>query len=653
MINTAREQEVVIMPANKKKIPPSTTQNASGDRNISIGGDVVDSVVIAGDRNKVNIIQKFFNIFKSDAETVDQRNRRIMLGHVENFWVKGILEKSLYGAALLDLGIKEDPDALSYPWAIKREANKETIPAGTSMLEIFQEIGMGRSLLILGAPGSGKTIMLLELTRQLIEHAREDVTEPIPVVFNLSSWTENLTLAEWLARELNVIYTIPKKVASTWVKENKMLLLLDGLDQVKQESLEKCVDAINQFRKVNGLTSMAVCSRIQDYAELKSRLSFNGAIEIQPLTSKQVTDYFNRFGNQLAGVRQILEKDNVLREIAETPLFLSIMTLAYRYKESKDILVSENLDIQRKHLLDTYIKRMFERPERSKNQHFNKQDILYWLSWLAKTMIEENQDQFYLEKIQPDWLNHNKKLKWLYWSTVALIFGLSSALIGAVLGGSSVGLSLNLKGALIGGFLGGFVLCTDSIRMFDKLKWTGYALFRLGLTIYVFFIEILSVPHVLSNNMYGGLFGGMIGGQLYVLVRHLETQEIDQEIKPGERFKKMAKIFLAMLILGGLIGGITFGFLETLIVSPTFGLSFGVSFGLMVGLGVGLYFTGASVIKNLILRTILHTNNQLPLKLLSFLDYCTDLIFLRRVGGGYIFVHRLLMEHFAAMYKED
>jgi len=115
----------------------------------------------------------------------------------------------------------------------------------------------------------------------------------------------------------------------------------------------------------------------------------------------------------------------------------------------------------------------------------------------------------------------------------------------------------------------------------------------------------------------------------------------------------MAKIFLAMLILGGLIGGITFGFLETLIVSPTFGLSFGVSFGLMVGLGVGLYFTGASVIKNLILRTILHTNNQLPLKLLSFLDYCTDLIFLRRVGGGYIFVHRLLMEHFAAMYKED
>ena len=36
-----------------------------------------------------------------------------------------------------------------------------------------------------------------------------------------------------------------------------------------------------------------------------------------------------------------------------------------------------------------------------------------------------------------------------------------------------------------------------------------------------------------------------------------------------------------------------------------------------------------------------------------FLDYCVDPIFLRRLGGGYIFVHRLLMEHFAAMYPEE
>ena len=200
------------------------------------------------------IIQKFFNIFKSDSETLEQRNRRILLGHVENAWIKGVLDASLHGAALLDLGIKQDPEAVTkYPWAIKKESTDETLPAGTSMLEIFDSIGMGRSLLILGAPGSGKTTMLLELARQLIARAREDVTQPIPMVFNLASWTEKLTLADWLAQELNNLYSVPRKTAPDWVKGDKLLLLLDGLDEVRQESRAKCVEAINAFRKEHGL----------------------------------------------------------------------------------------------------------------------------------------------------------------------------------------------------------------------------------------------------------------------------------------------------------------------------------------------------------------------------------------------------------------
>ena len=32
-----------------------------------------------------------------------------------------------------------------------------------------------------------------------------------------------------------------------------------------------------------------------------------------------------------------------------------------------------------------------------------------------------------------------------------------------------------------------------------------------------------------------------------------------------------------------------------------------------------------------------------------FLNYTTDCLFMQKVGGGYIFVHRMLMEHFAQM----
>jgi hypothetical protein len=41
------------------------------------------------------------------------------------------------------------------------------------------------------------------------------------------------------------------------------------------------------------------------------------------------------------------------------------------------------------------------------------------------------------------------------------------------------------------------------------------------------------------------------------------------------------------------------------------------------------------------------------LLLQSVQDLCTERIFLRRVGGGYIFIHRMLMEHFAAMGTDE
>jgi hypothetical protein len=52
------------------------------------------------------------------------------------------------------------------------------------------------------------------------------------------------------------------------------------------------------------------------------------------------------------------------------------------------------------------------------------------------------------------------------------------------------------------------------------------------------------------------------------------------------------------------------------------------------------------------LRINNYWNGYIPWNYGRFLDHCVDLIFLRRVGGGYIFVHRLLMEHFAEMYVE-
>ena len=721
--------------ADQRK-PAPATKNVPADRNISIGGDVLDSVVVTGDNNTVNqtIIQKFFNIFKSDSETLEHRNRRILLGHVENAWIKGVLDASLHGAALLDLGIKEDPEAVTkYPWAIKKESTDETLPAGTSMLEIFDSIGMGRSLLILGAPGSGKTTMLLELARQLIQRGREDVIAPIPMVFNLTSWTEKLSLADWLAQELNNLYSVPRKTAPDWVKGDKLLLLLDGLDEVRQDSRAKCVEAINAFRKEHGLTSLAVCSRSQDYADLNAKLSFEGAIEVQPLTQGQIAEFFNRFGKEMAGIKQVLKKDSALREMAETPLFLSIMIMAYRDKQNVDILVSKDENAQRKHLFDTYIERMFERP-RLKYLTSQKQDVLHWLSWLASKMVEYNQIPYSIEAIQPNWLGEIR-LKIIYGlitgTVIGLMVGLTSSLMVGPVFGLAIGLMISFIVGLSGELMGGLNIGSTKIKFVEKLKWSWKEA-RDGLLVFGFMFGLIGfligwLLFGLTDGLKFGVIGGLIFGLIEAMTSGLQSGAVGQADKSGQKIyysinnaiitfllfgitfmlskteivNRLNWLFqivninlvvsltvgavvggiggliagLVLVLIGslsgrlknGLIGGIvafvlivegisaglSLGLIGSLVVGLMLGPNNGLLIGLLAGIIAGLMYGGIAVIQHYILRFILISNNLLPWRLVPFLDHCVDLIFLRRVGGGYIFVHRLLMEHFAERLNHD
>lgn len=112
------------------------------------------------------------------------------------------------------------------------------------------------------------------------------------------------------------------------MKQQQLLLLLDGLDEVKAQHREACVQAINQFMQDYGLVEMVVCSRIKEYEALSSRLKLRGAICVQPLTSEQVNQYLDKAGSQLQGVRTLLQQDTALQEIMTSPLTPSIVSIA-------------------------------------------------------------------------------------------------------------------------------------------------------------------------------------------------------------------------------------------------------------------------------------------------------------------------------------
>ena len=258
------------------------------------------------------------------ASTLQRQNRTRLLQRVHSFWITGVLEQSLHGAALMALGLQEQPDAVAHPWRliIQESEHKSTpLPTGTRITEVYNNAG--GELLILGEPGAGKTTLLLELARDLLKRAEKDPTYPIPVVFNLSSWTrKRQPLAIWLIEELETKYKVPRMIGSDWINANQILPLLDGLDEVDATSRTACTQAINEYHQTHSLVLLVVCCRTNDYKLQTHLLTLSRAVTIQPLTTEQVNQYFARIGEKVASLRMVFESDAVLQELATTPTLM-------------------------------------------------------------------------------------------------------------------------------------------------------------------------------------------------------------------------------------------------------------------------------------------------------------------------------------------
>ena len=53
------------------------------------------------------------------------------------------------------------------------------------------------------------------------------------------------------------------------------------------------------------------------------------------------------------------------------------------------------------------------------------------------------------------------------------------------------------------------------------------------------------------------------------------------------------------------------------------------------------------------LRIFLWGAGSLPWNVVAFLDEAAERLLLRKVGGGYIFMHRLLLDYFASLEKKE
>ena len=294
---------------------------------------------------------------------------KILVLKMRQYWIQGVLEQSLYRSVFIDLGMEKAQNAVESPWGDqtslvmieKADANSQLLEPHKKLSELFEE--EGGSLLILGEPGSGKTTILLELARGLLDLSENDPIRPVPMVFNLSSWNPTFpSLTDWLVQELSRMYQVPQNRGRGLLASSRILPLLDGLDEVGMVNRSACVKAINRFTMEAGLVGAVVCCRLKEYIELTDRLNLNAAVRLLPLSDEQVFDYLDSAAPQLDGLRSLLQRDSSLRIDAHSPLMLGLLSRTY-HGIPEDQLRAEKQETtaaRRKQLMDAYMTRMFK-----------------------------------------------------------------------------------------------------------------------------------------------------------------------------------------------------------------------------------------------------------------------------------------------------
>ena len=346
---------------------------------------------------------------RSVAEDADRTNSLRLLERVDKDWVKGVLEASLHHRAWLELGLNWRDDAVEHPWdriVVAPNRPIQTLEKQDSITRVFD--GAQHTLLVLGEPGAGKTTTVLELVRDLVQRARESAAEPVPAVLALSNWRgEHKDLAGWLVSELGLRYQVPKRVARTWLEEGRLVLILDGLDEVIPERRAACVAAINAFEEAHPPPGLAVTCRVAEYEALATKLRLRSAICLQPLTPEQIDRYFKAAGAGLDPLRAALRADAGLRELARSPLMLSVMTMAWRDAPegtTAPFAASRTPEELRRSLFDAYVQAALKRRGKAISP-FSPEQTVRWLTWLAQRMKEHGHTLFALEQLQPGWLD--------------------------------------------------------------------------------------------------------------------------------------------------------------------------------------------------------------------------------------------------------
>jgi nucleoside-triphosphatase THEP1 len=198
-------------------------------------------------------------------------------------------------------------------------------------------------LMILGQPGAGKSTFLRKIGLEALKGKSGQIQgEIIPVLLELKQFTTNeVNIYNIIEQEfISCQLPLAKEFTNQLLRRGKLLLLLDGLDEVPNKNFELVIDKIQEFVKEYKQNKFVISCRTAAY-----RQKFQNFKEfiIADFNDQQIQQFiknwfYSQVDKQLGTAEKCWNKiknQKATKELARTPLLLTFLCL--EYDESQDL----------------------------------------------------------------------------------------------------------------------------------------------------------------------------------------------------------------------------------------------------------------------------------------------------------------------------
>jgi hypothetical protein len=439
--------------------------------------------------------------------------------------------------------------------------------------QVFQA-AYGR-LLITGKPGAGKTVLLLQLELALLESE----TDLLPVILNLATWKKDYVALElWLKELLPVELGANKKYVADILQQNRLILLLDGLDEVEESNRTACLEAIGRYREATD-SQYVITSRIEEYRAITKDAPVNLQIEVGDLTLDQMVMELTRMGHQHAEAIPLLnalKNHSLLREAAQVPFYFNTLQLLFAGGKTLSDLALKGSTVEaiREELTPLFVSYALTIPS---DKNYTPQQAERGLSFLANNMTKRNKVVFELADLQYDWSHlslsrgqlfvANYISKFVAGPVVFAAFGLAGGLVCGLACGLAYGRAYGLVIGLIISIVLGlvfalllYVLAICIVIIFSKtslkietrgkIKWSWWFYWQNVKSKAVFSPIVLIIVYLVLGIFYGvsALAFGFVGSLAFSLIGGFfdyiksDSVAVIQIVHPYQRFKNSTRM---------------------------------------------------------------------------------------------------------------